>query len=254
MSTTPAFQFYVNDWLSSTKISTMTPSEEGAYIRLLCYCWNDPDCTLPDDDEVLARLSRLGEGWFNGGSTALRRCFMPHPKKPGRLFNSRLLDERKKQEAWRKKSREGGIQSGKTRAKTRDLKEKSGGSAVEGWLKNGSTVVRSKREPKGNSSSSSSVLKTKNKTLVLNGHMSGFNIFWMNYPRKKSKGQAEKAWTKLQPDDVLLGLMLGKLDQAKQTPQWTKDNGEFIPHPASWLNSKGWEDEFSAPKKERLPL
>jgi hypothetical protein len=58
----PAFQFYPDDWLSSPKISTMTPAEEGAYIRLLAYTWNDPDCTIPNDDASLAILSRLGEG------------------------------------------------------------------------------------------------------------------------------------------------------------------------------------------------
>jgi len=23
---------------------------------------------------------------------------------------------------------------------------------------------------------------------------------------------------------------------------WRKDSGQFIPHPATWLNAKGWED------------
>ena len=101
MNLPPAFQFYPNDWLSSPKISTMTPAEEGAYIRLLCYAWSNPDCSLPDDDETLGQLSRLGERWLKGGSTRLRQCFTPHPRKPGRLFNARLLKERKKQEAWR---------------------------------------------------------------------------------------------------------------------------------------------------------
>jgi hypothetical protein len=25
--------------------------------------------------------------------------------------------------------------------------------------------------------------------------------------------------------------------------EWTKDGGQFIPHPATWLNQKRWEDE-----------
>ncbi len=49
---------------------------------------------------------------------------------------------------------------------------------------------------------------------------------------------------KLKPDDVLLGTMLSKIDQAKQTDDWRKDNGKFIPYPATWLNAKGWEDEY----------
>ena len=44
MGRPPAFQFYPNDWLSSPTILLMTPAQEGAYIRLLCYCWSDKDC------------------------------------------------------------------------------------------------------------------------------------------------------------------------------------------------------------------
>ena len=27
---------------------------------------------------------------------------------------------------------------------------------------------------------------------------------------------------------------------------WTKDGGQFIPHAATWLNGKRWEDELPA--------
>ena len=145
MNKSPAFQFYVNDWLSSTQISLMTPSEEGAYIRLLCYAWNDPDCSIPDNDEILAALSRLGEGWLKGGSRVVRKCFQPHPTIPGKLINLRLLKEKEKQSIWREKSSEGGKKS----AKLRELKDKKG-------FKGGSRVVQPPYQPNGNSSSSSS--------------------------------------------------------------------------------------------------
>lgn len=145
MSKSPAFQFYVNDWLSSPKIMLMTPAEEGAYIRLLCYAWSDPDCSLPDDDEELSALSRLGEGWFKGGSSKVRKCFEPHPEIPGRLVNQRLLEEREKQEEWREKSRAGGIKSGESRRSKPTKRTKPP-------LKGGSQMV----EPNTNSSSSSS--------------------------------------------------------------------------------------------------
>lgn|SRR5262245_10154794 len=140
----PAFQFYANDWLSSPRIMLMSPAQEGAYIRLLCIAWNDPDCSIPDDDAQLAILSRLGEGWLKGGSTLVRECFNQHPEKPGRLVNLRLLEERAKQQNWREKSRQGGIESGKIRRNQALTKQQQA-------TKGGSRVV----EPKGNSSSSS---------------------------------------------------------------------------------------------------
>lgn len=70
-----------------------------------------------------------------------------------------------------------------------------------------------------------------------------FKIFWEFYPYKKSKGQAEKAFIKINPNEQLLETMLSKIEQAKKSKNWLKNDGEFIPHPATWLNARGWEDE-----------
>lgn len=138
----PAFQFYPGDWLSSTKITLMTPAEEGAYIRLLCHAWQDPKCSLPDDDELLAFLSRLGPEWYNGAGERVKKCFKRTKGK--RLYNERLKKEREKQNAWREKSKLGGMKSGELR-RNKDLEPKGG-----------SQMVQTNEEPKGNSSSLSS--------------------------------------------------------------------------------------------------
>ncbi len=72
----------------------------------------------------------------------------------------------------------------------------------------------------------------------------GFNHFWQAYPRKKNKGKAEKAWQKIKPGPELLKTMLDAIKQAEKSEDWLKEGGQYIPHPASWLNAKGWEDEF----------
>ncbi len=76
----------------------------------------------------------------------------------------------------------------------------------------------------------------------LNGE--AFGLFWRVYPKKKSRGQAEKAFKKINPDEQLLASMIAKIEQAKKSEQWQKDGGQFIPYPATWLNAKGWEDEI----------
>lgn len=73
-----------------------------------------------------------------------------------------------------------------------------------------------------------------------------FNTFWKEYPRKVSKGNAEKWFKRNKPDKYLVALMVEKLKVLKQSEQWSKENGKFIPYPASWLNAKGWEDEVKA--------
>lgn len=73
----------------------------------------------------------------------------------------------------------------------------------------------------------------------------GFEIFWKAYPKKKSKGQAETTWNKIKPSNTLLQTMLAKIEVLKTSKEWLKDGGQFIPHPSTWLNAKGWEDEIS---------
>jgi len=74
-----------------------------------------------------------------------------------------------------------------------------------------------------------------------------FDKFYSAYPNKKSKGQAEKAFSKIDPDEQLLATMVATIERAKtHDVQWLKDNGAFIPHPATWLNAKGWEDEIKS--------
>lgn len=70
-----------------------------------------------------------------------------------------------------------------------------------------------------------------------------FNRFWVAYPRKTAKQQALKAWQKLKPDEGLTDTILSALERFKQTEQWRKDNGQYIPYPATWLNGRRWEDE-----------
>lgn len=74
---------------------------------------------------------------------------------------------------------------------------------------------------------------------------SRFDQFWGKYPKKRSKGQAEKAWVKISPNETLFEQIVSSLDNARASPEWMKEGGQYIPYPASWLNAKGWEDEFS---------
>lgn len=70
-----------------------------------------------------------------------------------------------------------------------------------------------------------------------------FARFWEAYPKKKSRGVAEKAFMKIKPDEQLLASMIAKIEQAKKSVDWMKDGGRYIPYPATWLHARGWEDE-----------
>jgi hypothetical protein len=71
----------------------------------------------------------------------------------------------------------------------------------------------------------------------------GFDGFWAAYPRKVGKDAARKAFDKRKPDSTLLAQMLSAIARQIDTEQWRKDGGQFIPHPATWLNEGRWQDE-----------
>jgi len=75
-----------------------------------------------------------------------------------------------------------------------------------------------------------------------------FTAFWQAYPRRVAKGAAQTAWKKMNCDKIPLQTFLDAIDRAKRSAQWKKDNGQFIPHPATWLNQRRWEDEPEAAK------
>lgn len=79
-----------------------------------------------------------------------------------------------------------------------------------------------------------------------------FNSFWQSYPKKRNPGQAESAWKKINPDNELVDKIILSIGQHKQTDDWKKENGKYIPYPATWLNAKGWEDELDAGSKNSL--
>lgn len=72
-----------------------------------------------------------------------------------------------------------------------------------------------------------------------------FSLFWSAYPNKKAKGVAEKAWAKIKPDHALAELIVTAVMAHRLSADWKKDGGQFIPHPATWLNGKRWEDEVT---------
>ncbi len=80
-------------------------------------------------------------------------------------------------------------------------------------------------------------------------YISAFESFWEQYPNKKAKKDAFKSWMKLKPTEELVSKILSALESHKKTSQWTKDNGQFVPYPATWLNKGRWEDEVKPEKK-----
>ncbi|WP_412647753.1 hypothetical protein [Hydrogeniiclostridium mannosilyticum] len=79
----------------------------------------------------------------------------------------------------------------------------------------------------------------------------GFEEFWKSFPKKASKGSALKAWNKLRPGKELREKIMAAIERAKKSEQWNRENGRFIPYPATWLHAQGWEDELEPQNKAK---
>ena len=82
----------------------------------------------------------------------------------------------------------------------------------------------------------------------------GFDRFWEAYPRKTAKQEAIKAFEKLKPDAMLIETMVKAIERQKQSAQWQEDGGRYIPHPATWINQRRWEDVLPKGGPEKLKV
>ncbi len=224
VSKAPAFQFYPQDYLACDKVAEMTLEEEGAYIRLLCYCWSAG--SIPADPERCARL--IGKGCSVETAAVVQRLFNGPSANVERLVHKRLEKEREKQRLFREKASAAGKKSGKARA-AKLIQEQ------------GSNERSTNVQPKLNSSSSSS-----------DEDVWGlFDLFWSSYPRRIGKGGAKKAWKgAIKKANAQL-----IIESAKEFAKKDGIDPKFTPHPATWLNQERWTDEpLDVPKKKYQPF
>lgn len=81
------------------------------------------------------------------------------------------------------------------------------------------------------------------KAKVLEKWQTQFKQFYDEYPRKVAKKNVESWFKNNKPNDELFNLIMQKLEIFKQSKDWQKNNGQYIPYPSTWLNQKRWEDE-----------
>ncbi len=86
--------------------------------------------------------------------------------------------------------------------------------------------------------------ESRQKKLTKERLISTFKSFWSEYPKKDDKKNAIKIWfKKIQPENGTFEKIMTGLEKAKQTKNWQKENGQYIPLPSTWLNGERWNDE-----------
>lgn len=124
----PFFPAYPADWLSSGTRAQLTTEQVGIFWELCFHAWLEEDCGLPNDERTLAAYARLTqERWDEVGRPVIELAFnvssngrsTPVAQKRERLFNKRLLKERRIAEGRSRQASRAGRKSGEVRAKAK---------------------------------------------------------------------------------------------------------------------------------------
>lgn len=200
----PSFQFYPGDFLSDHNVIGMSMEERGAYITLLCICWDQGH--LPNDEKALAR-------YLNGTSMDLSFVVGCFTEKDGVLVHKRLMEERQKQDDYKKRCSKGGKQSQQNQ---RDKKS----------LPSGLEVPCNTPSSSSSPTPSSTSLKDKIKTIVVfdEEFNKAFEEDWSNYPKPGGDKQKGKIAYK---NTVGPDLKLRVAYQAKTEKYIASFNGRF---------------------------
>jgi hypothetical protein len=82
----------------------------------------------------------------------------------------------------------------------------------------------------------------KNHTLPAGESERVFDQFWEAYPKKEKRDNARREWRKLKPSPEVARTILEAVERQKASPEWTREEGRYVPQPDKWLREKRFED------------
>ena len=235
----PYLPLYVMDFVTDEKLEQCSAESTGVYIRLMCYmhksvpygtvtlnqkCKSDGDAVagfakmlsrpMPYDTAVIERslkeLIEMGVLTLDGDVLIQKRMVRDSEISEKRAFAG---------------SKGGKQKSSKSEAKSKQNTENEIEIENEDESEIDSEIDRA-------ASSKKSVVEER------------FDKFWKAYPKKNGKGYARKIFLKIAPDEELFKRMMSALEAAKRCEQWTKEHGQYIPYPSTWLNQERWDDDY----------
>lgn len=231
----PSFLFYPRDFMSSLSVAAMCPEARGGYVFLLCHAWlSDRPGWLPDDDEILAGLSGLGERWQTHRSAIARAWRI----RKGWWVQQRMVEERHAQIRQRLKKSRSGQKGNEVRWHQGDTSHRDRKPIAEGIANDRfafASAFASAENQKKNTSARSARCASESQA---------FKTFYDElWPRRVGRDAAWRKWQAIVkgPDeerDVLSGAERWGDYYAEARTEL-----QYVPHPATWLNQGRWKDE-----------
>lgn len=79
-----------------------------------------------------------------------------------------------------------------------------------------------------------------------------FETFWKLYPKKVQRKPSEQKFRLYVTTESIFNAIVNDLRIRVKSYEWTKENGQYVPNPTTYLNQRRWEDELpkqTAPTK-----
>ena len=80
-----------------------------------------------------------------------------------------------------------------------------------------------------------------------------FSEFYKTYPRKKARARAEAAWIKVVKAGAEPQVVIEAADRFAAWCERTRQDPNFVPDPATWLNDHSWDDEEDPARSQQRP-
>lgn len=243
----PWFAFYPDDFAGGTR--GMSMAAKGAFVDLLAYQFANG--SIPNDDRTISRII----GAFPDEWESVRSEVLPKFEQEGvTLVNRRMQKEREEREEIRGKR----VDAINKRWSRRNTNEDTNVIQVNqvcipfvsGFVDTSSASASSSSSTKDlieESKDSSPVATSRSEASKL----ASFESFWQEYPKKRGKGDAEKSWLKVNPS---LPAVLAAIEWQRESKDWLKDQGQFIPNPATYINQRRWMDEPTTTRRSDAEL
>lgn len=220
------------------KTSHLTPAEMGIYDRLMDWyysnerplpvephrSWSIAGAVMPDDQAAVARVleeffARTAEGWVLARAEEV------------------IAEAQPRIQAARENGKKGGRPTGSKKPTGFPDETQSGAKAES------QTPLLAKASQNQNQSSSSSKKKTPPNPLKGAPATPGFQRFWDEWPAHPRKAARHQCWSKWKARgfDSMADQIVAHVKAMKASEAWTKDGGEYIPAPLTYLNQQRFE-------------
>ncbi|CAD9196691.1 replication protein [Acinetobacter bohemicus] len=93
--------------------------------------------------------------------------------------------------------------------------------------------------------------KAKAKAELESQLLKNFELFWSVYPNKKSKKTAFEKFKRIDFKKTSFESIMISLEKQKQSDDWTKNGGQYVPMPQTWIFNERWTDEIQAPVQQQ---